>query len=241
MELDTSLIKNKTKAVVITTFGSVAVPFIIGFIASIYLFSEFGTLNSTFFSFAVFIGISMCITALPVLARIIQEKQLTKTYLGTLAITIAAANDLVGWFLLAAIIAIIKAGNLLSAAATIGFTTLYILLMLFIVRPILKRAGNIYVSKENLNKTIIALVFLFLLFSAYITETIGIHALFGAFIAGVIMPKNNKFKNILIEKIEDVSLVLLLPLFFVFTGLRTQIGLLNDIHQWLVCGLIILY
>ena len=183
----------------------------------------------------------MCITALPVLARIIQEKQLTKTYLGTLAITIAAANDLVGWFLLAAIIAIIKAGNLLSAAATIGFTTLYILLMLFIVRPILKRAGNIYVSKENLNKTIIALVSLFLLFSAYITETIGIHALFGAFIAGVIMPKNNKFKNILIEKIEDVSLVLLLPLFFVFTGLRTQIGLLNDIHQWLVCGLIILY
>ncbi len=240
MELDTGVIKNKTNVAMIVSIGSVLFAFTIGFFISFYLYQEFGSKNSNFFSFAVFMGIAMSITAFPVLARILQEKQLTKTYLGSIAITIAAVDDVIGWCLLAAIIAIIKAGNFIGAFSTIGLTTVYVLLMIFVIRPIIKRAENIYVSKENLNKTVIALVFIFLLFSAYITEAIGIHALFGAFIAGVVIPKNNNFKTILIEKIEDISLVLLLPLFFVFTGLRTQIGLLNNLHLWYVCIVIIL-
>ena len=239
MELDTGVIKNKTNVAMIISIGSVFFAFVIGVLSSFYLYPEFKSQNSSFFSFAVFMGIAMSITAFPVLARIMQEKQLTKTYLGAIAITIAAVDDVIGWCLLAAIIAIIKAGNIIGAFSTIGLTSVYVIIMLFVIKPILKRAGIIYVSKENLNKTIIALVFLFLLFSAYITEAIGIHALFGAFIAGVVMPKNNNFKNILIEKIEDISLVLLLPLFFVFTGLRTQIGLLNNFHLWFVCIAII--
>jgi hypothetical protein len=112
--------------------------------------------------------------------------------------------------------------------------------MIFLVQPFLKRIGKIYSHRETISKTIVALSFLVLLISAYLAEIIGIHALFGAFLAGVIMPPNFDFRRILMEKVEDVSLVLLLPLFFVFTGLRTQIGLLNETHLWTVCGLIIL-
>ncbi len=112
--------------------------------------------------------------------------------------------------------------------------------MINVVRPFLKRVGDLHTSRENLSKPIVAIFFLTLILSAYVTEVIGIHALFGAFMAGAIMPENTKFRNIFIEKIEDVALVLLLPLFFVFTGLRTQIGLLNDLHLWKIAGLIIL-
>src|SRR6185369_3904565 len=107
------------------------------------------------------------------------------------------------------------------------------------VQPLLKKMGDVYVAKEMVNKKVVGAVFLLLLLSSYLTEIIGIHALFGAFLAGVIMPQNLNFKKILTEKIEDISLVLLLPLFFVFTGLRTQIGLLNEPYLWKVCLLVI--
>jgi GTPase SAR1 family protein len=111
--------------------------------------------------------------------------------------------------------------------------------MLKVVQPFLKRLGDIYSHQDTLSKPVVAIFFVTLLISSFLTEIIGIHALFGAFMAGVIMPQNLHFRNVFIEKVEDVSLVLLLPLFFVFTGLRTQIGLLNDIHLWEICALII--
>ncbi len=104
---------------------------------------------------------------------------------------------------------------------------LYVIIMLKIVRPFLKRVGDLNSTRESLNKPVVAIFFITLLISAYASELIGIHALFGAFLAGAIMPENNKFRNIFIEKVEDVSIIVLLPLFFVFTGLRTQIGLLK--------------
>jgi hypothetical protein len=112
--------------------------------------------------------------------------------------------------------------------------------MIKVVRPFLKRVGDLHATQENLSKPIVAIFFLTLIISSYATEVIGIHALFGAFMAGAIMPENTKFRTIFIEKVEDVALVLLLPLFFVFTGLRTEIGLLNDPYLWKITGLIIL-
>jgi Kef-type K+ transport system membrane component KefB len=112
--------------------------------------------------------------------------------------------------------------------------------MLRVIRPFLKRVGDLHASRENMSKPIVAIFFLVLLLSSYTTEIIGIHALFGAFMAGIVMPENRKFKHIFIEKVEDVALVLLLPLFFVFTGLRTQIGLINEPYLWKICGLVIL-
>jgi hypothetical protein len=127
----------------------------------------------------------------------------------------------------------------MSTLFTIGFSAVYVLGMVFLIGPFLKRLGDIYSNRETISKGIVALVFVILLASAYTTEIIGIHALFGAFLAGVIMPPTLNFRKILIEKIEDVSVVLLLPLFFVFTGLRTQIGLLNESHLWSTCAIVI--
>ena len=112
--------------------------------------------------------------------------------------------------------------------------------MLLVVQPFLNRLGRVYSARETISKTIVAVAFLVLLSSAYLAEIIGIHALFGAFLAGVIMPANFNFRRVMMEKVEDVSLVLLLPLFFVFTGLRTEIGLLNNTNHWIICGVIVL-
>ncbi|HMH32275.1 MAG TPA: cation:proton antiporter, partial [Puia sp.] len=111
--------------------------------------------------------------------------------------------------------------------------------MLFLVRAVLQKLHR-YSNKESLGRSMMALVFIVLLLSAYTTETIGIHALFGAFMAGIIMPQDMSFRKILVEKIEDVSIVLLLPLFFVITGLRTQVGLLNDSSSWAAFGWVLL-
>lgn len=141
---------------------------------------------------------------------------------------------------MAAVIAIVKAGSFASSIYVIIMAIAYVFLMIKVVRPFLKRIADLQTGKGIMSKSVVAIFFLILIISAYATEVIGIHALFGAFMAGAIMPENTKFRNIFIEKVEDVALVVLLPLFFVFTGLRTEIGLLNHGHLWITAGLIIL-
>ncbi|MCG3166395.1 MAG: Glutathione-regulated potassium-efflux system protein KefB [Bacteroidia bacterium] len=239
MELDVKVLKHKAQQAVVISHASIVFPYFLGVLLSLFIYKEYCPDTVEFMPFALFMGIAMSITAFPVLARIVQERGITKTHIGTLAITCAAADDVTAWCILAAVIAIVKAGNIYNALFTIALSVGYVIVMLKIVQPFLKKFGSVYVSKENLNKTVVAFIFIIMLGSAYMTEVIGIHALFGAFLAGVIMPQNLNFKKVLVEKIEDVSLVLLLPLFFVFTGLRTQIGLLNDPTHWLVCFIVI--
>ena len=240
MELDISVLKNKAHDAVVISHASIIIPFALGMGLAYYIYSSFSPDGVQFLSFGLFLGIAMSITAFPVLARIVQERGMHKSRLGTVVITCAAADDITAWCLLAAVIAIVKAGSFVSALYTIGLAVLYVLFMIKVVRPFLKRVGDLHNTKENLGKPIVAIFFLTLILSAYATEVIGIHALFGAFMAGAIMPINANFRNIFIEKVEDVALVLLLPLFFVYTGLRTEIGLLNDPYLWKVTGLIIL-
>lgn len=240
MELDLKALKTKAQDAIVISHVSIVFPFTLGIGLAYFIYPAFAPEGINFLSFSLFLGIAMSITAFPVLARIVQERGLSKTRLGALVITCAAADDITAWCILAAVIAIVKAGSFLSSLYIILLAGLYVLVMLKVVKPFLKRVGDLHVSRENLSKPIVAIFFLTLLFSAYATEIIGIHALFGAFMAGVIMPENAKFRNVFIEKVEDVALVLLLPLFFVFTGLRTQIGLLNDPHLWQICGLVIL-
>jgi len=240
MELDLNVLKNKAHDAVVISHASIIIPFALGMGLAYYVYQSFAPEGVQFLSFALFLGIAMSITAFPVLARIVQERGLHKTRLGTVVITCAAADDITAWCLLAAVIAIVKAGSFVSALYIIGLAALYVVLMVKVVRPFLTRIGNLYYTRESLSKPIVAIFFLTLIVSSYATEVIGIHALFGAFMAGAIMPNNIKFRNIFIEKVEDVALVLLLPLFFVFTGLRTQIGLLNDPYLWKVTGWIIL-
>jgi Kef-type K+ transport system membrane component KefB len=240
MELDLKVLKNKAHDAVVISHASIIIPFALGMGLAYFIYNSFAPMGVQFTSFALFLGIAMSITAFPVLARIVQERGLHKTRLGTVVITCAAADDITAWCLLAAVIAIVKAGSFISALYIIALAAVYVLLMIKVVKPFLNRIGNLHPTKESLAKPIVAIFFLILILSAYATEVIGIHALFGAFMAGAIMPENIKFRNIFIEKVEDVALVLLLPLFFVFTGLRTQIGLLNDPYLWKVTGLIIL-
>lgn len=240
MELDLRILKTKANDALVISHASIIFPFTLGVGLAYYIYINFAPATINFLSFALFLGIAMSITAFPVLARIVQERGLSKTRVGTIVITCAAADDITAWCLLAVVIAIVKAGTVVSAIYTIIMAIGYVLLMVKVVQPFLRKLGEKYSYKESLSKPIVAIFFVILLLSSFTTEVIGIHALFGAFLAGVIMPSNINFRNIFIEKIEDVSLVLLLPLFFVFTGLRTQIGLLNDIHLWEICGLIVL-
>jgi len=240
MELDLKVLKNKANEAVVISHASIVIPFALGIGLAFYVYQTFAPEGISFLSFSLFMGIAMSITAFPVLARIVQERGIHKTRLGAIVITCAAADDITAWCLLAVVIAIVKAGAFESALYVIGLSILYVLIMLFIVKPFLKKVGDLYSKSENLSKPVVAIFFLTLILSSYATNIIGIHALFGAFMTGVIMPDISKFRSVFIEKVEDVSVILLLPLFFVYTGLRTQIGLINDPYMWQVTGFIIL-
>lgn len=240
MELDLKVLKNKANDAIVISHASIVIPFSLGIGLAYFIYYRFAPLGVEFLSFSLFMGIAMSITAFPVLARIVQERGIHKTRLGTIVITCAAADDITAWCILAAVIAIVKAGSFVSSLYIIGLAFAYVMTMIFVVKPFLKRIGDLYKTKNKLNKPVVAIFFLTLILSSYVTEVIGIHALFGAFMTGVIMPDISKFRAIFIDKVEDVSVILLLPLFFVFTGLRTQIGLINDPYLWKVTGFIIL-
>jgi Kef-type K+ transport system membrane component KefB len=240
MELNLNTLKEKIGETYVISHASILIPYFLGMLLAYFVYQDFAAGHTDFLPFALFIGISMSITAFPVLARIVQEKGLSKTHLGTIAIASAANDDVTAWCILAAVIAIAKTGSFVSSLYTILFAVGYVALMLLLVRPFLKRVGEIYSNSEVLNKSIVAFLLLILILSAFATQVIGIHALFGAFLAGVVMPQLPNFRKLIIEKIEDVSVTLLLPLFFVFTGLRTEIGLLNTPYLWMICGIFIL-
>ena len=250
MELDLKALKNKANEAVVISHASIVIPFALGIGLSYLIYPNFvpkeidpitgiEVFKIPFLSFSLFMGIAMSITAFPVLARIVQERGIHKTKLGTIVITCAAADDITAWCILAAVIAIVKAGSFISSLYVIGLAVVYVIGMLFVVKPFLKRIGVLYAKKDNIKKSVVAIFFLTLIVSSYLTEIIGIHALFGAFMTGAIMPDISKFRNVFIEKVEDIAVILFLPLFFVFTGLNTNIGLLNDAYLWKVTGLII--
>ena len=239
IELDISVLKKSTNAAIIISHVSIVFPYFLGAFVAYFLYESYAPEHVSFQAFALFMGIAMSITAFPVLARIVQERGISKTLVGTISITCAAADDVTAWCILALVISIVKAGGILKIVTTLGFLILYFLFMVYLVRPFIERIAKKYFAEETISRTVLGILFSILLLSSYLTEVIGIHALFGAFLAGVIIPANPQFRQVLIEKIEDISLVLLLPLFFVIVGLRTQIGLLNQFHLWVICFAII--
>ncbi|HMV43828.1 MAG TPA: cation:proton antiporter [Leptospiraceae bacterium] len=240
MELDVSVLKKKASSAIFISHTSIIFPYTLGVLLSLYLFDEFAPQGVSFLSFGLFMGIAMSITAFPVLARIIQERGLTKSPLGIMAITCAAVDDISAWCILAIIIAIVNAGTLYTAIITLVISFFFIAVMIFLIQPLLNRMSKVYITKEIIGKGVLTALLLIVIASAIFAEGIGIHALFGAFLAGVVMPANTKLRNVLTEKFEDFSTIFLLPLFFAFTGIRTKIGLLNDLHLWAVCLLIII-
>ena len=239
MELDLRALRGKARQAVIISHASIALPFALGLGLAYFLYDGFAPAGVRFASFGLFLGIAMSITAFPVLARIVRERGLHLTPLGTLVITCAAADDVTAWSILAAIIALVKAGSLGSAGFLLLLALAYVLLMVGVVRPLLARVGVPHHASGRPKKSALPVFFLTLILSAFAAEAIGIHALFGAFLAGAIMPTDGQLREFVSSKVQDVAVVLLLPLFFVFTGLRTEIGLLNSGYLWGICGLVI--
>ena len=240
MELNVQHLREKGSTAVMISHASIIVPFLLGSGLALFLYRELAPPETSFTAFALFIGVAMSITAFPVLARILEDRGLSQTYLGSIAITCAAVDDVTAWCILALVIAIVNATGVMVSLATVLFTLLFALAMLLFVRTWLDRMVKETPSSKLHSRRLIAGMLAFVLACALITEGIGIHALFGAFIAGVVMPSSIDFRSFLKDKLETFSSAALLPLFFAFTGLRTQVSLLNDWQSWALCGVIIL-
>ncbi|HEX7185801.1 MAG TPA: cation:proton antiporter [Thermoanaerobaculia bacterium] len=235
LELDIQHLRQKAHAAVLVSHVSILVPFFLGSVCALLLYGSLAPAGIPFSAFALFIGVAMSITAFPVLARIIEERRMSRSVLGNTAIACAAVDDVTAWCMLAMVVAIVKANGMGGAVLTITLSLLFIAAMLFVVRPRMARLIKDESPDQPRSTGFLAAIFLFVVVSALITEAIGIHALFGAFLAGVCMPQDSSLRKFLRERLESFSSVLLLPLFFAFTGLRTQVGLLNDRWSWLVC------
>jgi Kef-type K+ transport system membrane component KefB len=240
LDLKISELKNRASSAILISHVSIVVPFLLGTLIALGIYKQYAPPQFVFSSFALFMGIAMSITAFPVLARIIQEKKLTGTPLGTMALTCAAIDDVTAWCVLAAVVGIVKAGTMTTAIGVFLVAAVYVFVMIKAIKPlmaiILKSANDGEFTHGQ-----IAIIFCLVLASSWLSEIIGIHALFGAFLAGTIMPSSFSLRENLKEKIEDLSAVVLLPIFFAYTGIRMQIGLMNTTESWIICGIIIFF
>lgn len=244
LEFEFDLVKKRGRSTVVTALSSIAVPFGLGLLLALFLHSRGVFHGAPRLPAALFVGAAMSVTAFPVLARILTERNLQKTRLGAAAIAAAAINDVAAWVILAFVVAVAHtaagdgAGHA-SALRTVGLSALYALAMFFLVRPFLRRLQAIYDQQGRLSQNVVSVVFLLILASSWSTERIGIHAMFGAFLLGVVMPKGTQFVRHVTEKLEDFTVVFLLPIFFAFTGLKTRLGLLNGGELWLYTVLVV--
>lgn len=238
MELRPAEIKSQFRKAFIISQSGIFIPFILGMLLTLFLYDS-TSFHVPYLPLALFMGIAMSITAFPVLARIIQERGMSRTHLGSLALNTAAVADIAAWLLLAAVMAIIQSGSITSALFNFLFLILYIALFFGVIRPLFALVGSVYNKNELVNKTLVAVIFILVLVSAYLTNLLSMHALFGAFMVGLIMPDDNKFRHVITEKVEDVSLSIFLPLFFVSSGLRTELGLINSGALWALLTLLV--
>jgi Kef-type K+ transport system membrane component KefB len=235
LELDTTAIKARKAATVAVSHASITVPLVLGGCLAIFLYPRLSTRDVPFFPFALFVGVSMSVTAFPVLARILSDGGLQRTPLGVIALTCAAIDDVTAWCLLALVVGVAKASTR-DAWITIALSIAFVAVMLGLVRPFIERK---LAAQRGVSQSLVALTLTGLIASALVTETIGIHALFGAFLVGAIIPHDSALAEAIYWKLTDVVVILFLPVFFAFTGLRTQIGLVSGLASWAIVALII--
>jgi Kef-type K+ transport system membrane component KefB len=239
LHLDLKVVRERGHVALAVSNASIVVPFIGGAALSLWLYPRMGQPGISFDAFALFIGVAMSVTAFPVLARILTDRQMHKTRLGSLALVCAAIGDVSAWCLLAFLVGVVKA-TADRALLTVGLTAVYLCGVFFVLRPLARRFVAWHERQGKTSATTIAVVTGALLLSALATEAIGIHAIFGAFLVGAVVPHDSALAKDLQSKLEDVVVVMLLPAFFAFTGLRTQIGLVQGGEQWLALGLVLL-
>lgn len=240
LELDTRHLRGRQHAAVITSHASIIAPFFLGVCLALLLYPRVSDDSVSFTAFALFMGAAMSVTAFPVLARMLAERGLLRTRLGAVAIACAAVDDVSAWCLLAAVAVVARAdASAMSLPMMIGGALLYATLMLTVVRWGLGRLQHAVERRGELSQDVVAFVVFFILASALVTERLGIHAVFGAFLAGVVMPRDSRFSGALLDRFHDLMVILFLPLFFAFTGLRTSIQLIEG-NLWVLAILVVL-
>jgi Kef-type K+ transport system membrane component KefB/nucleotide-binding universal stress UspA family protein len=240
LELDPRLLRDQTGSSLAISSASMAVPFALGVALAAALHGKHAPPGSRLLSFALFMGTAMSITAFPVLARILAERRLIHTRVGALALASAAIGDATAWCVLAFVVAVTRAGGLDAAILTTALTTAYVCAMLLVVHPLLARMAARIATPTEIQQNVVAAALVLVFLSSWATELIGIHALFGAFLFGAVVPKNGGMARALAQRLEDLVLIVFLPLFFVSSGLKTEIGVLDSAASWLVLGLITL-
>jgi Kef-type K+ transport system membrane component KefB/nucleotide-binding universal stress UspA family protein len=240
LELDPRLLQGRTHSSVLIGYTSIIVPFALGAAAAWWLWRLYSSPDAPLVPFLLFLGAAMSATAFPILARILSEHHLLASRMGAITIACAAVDDVTAWCILAFVVSVARAQAITDALWTTGLAVAFILMMMLVVRPFLRRVGARVASPEGLTPAMLAILLLLLIASSTITEIIGVHELFGAFLFGAILPKEGRLAETLADKLETVAVVLLLPLFFAYSGLRTEIGLISQPQEWLITGALIL-
>ncbi len=238
-EFHIDIVKRTMRSAVAVSGAGMVVPFLFGAALAWFLFSR-TTMFSTKTSLGeatLFLGASMCITAFPMLARIIQYKKLGGTTMGTVALGAGAVNDATAWCLLAIVLASFE-HNWNQAWLNIGAAALYVAIVLFVVRPLFLRAKSSLVRQGSLTDLGLVIALILMLAGAWFTDLIGLHAVLGAFVMGAAMPRGVIARDIT-NRIQPLTVTLLLPLYFTYSGLQTKIGLLNSGFLWLICGAVL--
>lgn len=238
LELDTDRLRERARTTVAVSHASIALPFALGGGLAFGLHPRLSSKDVPFLPFALFFGVSLSVTAFPVLARILTDRRMQKTRLGVLALACAAVDDVTAWCLLAFVVSITRS-NGLAAVRTLALSLAFVLVMVLGVRRVALRFVRRQELRQALPQGAVAVVFIGLLLSALVTEAIGIHAIFGAFLLGAILPHDSRLARELVRRLEDVVVVLFLPAFFAFTGLHTELSLLGGSGNWLICGVVV--
>jgi Kef-type K+ transport system membrane component KefB len=237
LHVDLPSLRRQSGTAVIASHASIAAPFTLGVALAHLLFPNFAPAGIAFVPFALFVGVAMSVTAFPVLARILEERRMLDTPIGALAVACAAVDDVTAWILLAAVVAIVNSAGLVWPLFKIlGGTMVFVLVMYGVIRSVLanwdrRQAARLSAgdAKPDRGATTLSLLIIVALLSAYATERLGIHALFGAFVAGTVVPREHGLAKRTSGQLGDLLAVLLLPLFFAYTGLRTDLRAIADV------------
>ncbi|MBX9583904.1 MAG: cation:proton antiporter [Gemmataceae bacterium] len=240
LDLDAGKLRHQAHSTVAISHASIVAPFVLGSGLALVLYPRLSHQGVPFTSFALFLGTALSVTAFPVLARILADRRLEQTEAGTVALGCAAADDVTAWCLLAFVVGVAQA-EVGAAAATTAGAVGFILAMFFVVRPVAAWAcRKVEGSTDRLPPAAVPVVLVAVLVCALATEAIGVHAVFGAFLLGAVLPHNGRLAREVTARLKDVVTVLLLPAFFALAGLRTEVGLIAGWENWLLCGLIVL-
>lgn len=240
LEINTEKLKGQTRAALSSSLTCILAPFLLAYPLALYLYPRISSPNVNFLYFTLFLGAATSITAFPMLARILSERNMLTLRLGVVSVTCAAIAGVATWCVLSYIVILIKHQSTTALWGTFAGIVVFGVVMFYAVAPLLRKFESSFLERSALSERSMALLMVLLLAASVCTGYLGLHPLFGAFLLGVIMPKDNRFVRYILARVETITLALLLPLFFAFSGLRTDIGMVKGGQMWIYCGVIIL-